>query len=702
MTKPIYLLLGIHHHQPVGNFDGVFSDAFQKCYRQLLDALDRHPGVKISLHHSGPLLDWAMEREGDYMDRVVALVKRGQVEIMGGGFYEPILPTLRPADALGQIEKMQRFWEERTGIRPRGMWLAERVWEPSIAALMSDAGMQYTVLDDQHFRNAGVTDETLFDYYRTERAGKSISIFPTDKQLRYFIPFREPHVVIDHLLELQRRFPGRAITYGDDGEKFGVWPGTYKWVIEEGWLEKFLSGLEANKDRIATVTFSELMKQRPSAGTIYLPTASYSEMLEWAMPADAILRYQDAKKSIERAGIWEKAAPFFRGGFWDNFLSKYPESNLMHKRAVYISNRIDAAEARGGKMQEARDAVYRAQCNCAYWHGLFGGIYLNYLRHALYRNMIDAETMIDQAMEGKGRFTRLELTDVDCCGNAEAIMATDQLQCITKPSAGGSIIALDFRPARFNLLNTFARRKEAYHVVTHEGSEGSEGGVPSIHDIGKNIGDLANHIVYDEAPRYAFVDHAFALEPDWNSLADDQSAAAGELHSLRYDISDHKRTNTAASLVMEGKTEFSGCPLSITKTITLDRGNSLTVRYRIKKHGDKAPAWMTTTFNFTLLAGHDEGRYYQWGDIKPASVFMDERRTLAGVHEIAAVDRAFGFRVELKAKADRISLAPVETVSQSEKGFDKLYQGSAVWLGWKPAWKDDVAEFSVGIVVESI
>ncbi|MFA5812639.1 MAG: alpha-amylase/4-alpha-glucanotransferase domain-containing protein, partial [bacterium] len=484
MTTPLYLLLGIHHHQPVGNFDDVFAEAFKKCYRQLLDALERHPNVKISLHHSGPLLDWAMKREEGYLDRVVKLVARGQVEIMGGGFYEPILPTLRPQDALGQIEMMQRFWEARTGIRPRGMWLAERVWEPSIASLMSDAGMRYTVLDDQHFRHAGITDETLFDYYRTERAGKAISIFPTDKQLRYFIPFREPHVVIDHLLELQRRFPGRAITYGDDGEKFGVWPGTYKWVIEEGWLEKFLTGLDQNRDRIATVTFSELMEKRPAAGSIYLPTASYSEMLEWAMPADAILRYEDAKKSMERAGIWDKAAPFFRGGFWDNFLTKYPESNLMHKRAIHISNRIDEAEARGKKLPQAREAIYRAQCNCAYWHGLFGGIYLNYLRHALYQNMIDAELAADRALAGSGSFARLDVADIDCCGSDEALLASDQLACIVKPKAGASLMELDFRPARFNLLNTFARRKEAYHVEQHhEGNGDEEGGVPSIHEL---------------------------------------------------------------------------------------------------------------------------------------------------------------------------------------------------------------------------
>ena len=35
--------------------------------------------------------------------------------------------------------------------------------------------------------------------------------------------------------------PGCLMVFGDDGEKFGVWPGTYKSVFEEGWLQIFFA-----------------------------------------------------------------------------------------------------------------------------------------------------------------------------------------------------------------------------------------------------------------------------------------------------------------------------------------------------------------------------------------------------------------------------------------------------------------------------
>jgi 4-alpha-glucanotransferase len=706
MGEPLYLLLGIHHHQPVGNFDGVFAEAFAKCYRPLLEALERHPRVRISLHHSGPLLDWAEAREPGYLDRVMALVARGQIEIMGGGYYEPILPIQKPRDALGQIEMMQRFWEARSSTRPAGMWLAERVWEPSIATLMADAGMAYTVLDDQHFRHAGITDETLFDYYRTERAGKAIAIFPTDKTLRYLIPFREAHEVIDHLLSLAKRFPGRAITYGDDGEKFGMWPGTYKWVIEEGWLERFFAGIEAHADRITPITFSECLTLRPPAGTIYLPTASYSEMLEWAMPAEAILRYESAKRAMERAGVWEQAAAFFRGGFWDNFLTKYPESNLQHKRSIAISDRIDAAEAAGHDLANARRALYRAQCNCAYWHGLFGGIYLNYLRHALYHHMIEAECAVDRALHGDAPFVSLTVSDIDVCGAPEAALATREVSCIVKPSAGGAIVALDFRPARFNLLNTFARRFEAYHRAPQGAAEGGGGGgVASIHDIGKDIGAFAKDLIYDRGPRYAFVDHAFFAEPEWARVADDPAGDVEGLRALRYAIGEEYRSATEVSVSLEGALPLSeGGALALTKSLCLGQSGALTVRYRIRKSGaGRVPLWFATEFNFTLLAGHDSERLYRWSAPKPTTALLDERATLEGIRELELLDRAFGFRARIAAGAERWVLAPVETVSQSEQGFDKLYQGSVVWMAWRPRWTaEGVAEFAVNVALEKL
>src|SRR5690348_961541 len=109
------LLLAFHNHQPDGNFDHVFRQGYDDCYRPLLDAIADHPRVRCALHHTGPLLEWLDANRPAYMTDLRALVARGQVEILGGAFYEPMLAVLPSADAAGQLAMMNDFCAERFG-----------------------------------------------------------------------------------------------------------------------------------------------------------------------------------------------------------------------------------------------------------------------------------------------------------------------------------------------------------------------------------------------------------------------------------------------------------------------------------------------------------------------------------------------------------------------------------------------------------
>ena len=131
MAPRISLALAIHNHQPVGNFGWVFAEVYEVAYEPMVEALERHPGVRLSLHYTGPLLEWLRRERPAFLDRLGALVARGQVELLGGGFYEPVLASLPERDRVGQLRRMA---DDRgaSGLRPRGAWLAERVWEPDL------------------------------------------------------------------------------------------------------------------------------------------------------------------------------------------------------------------------------------------------------------------------------------------------------------------------------------------------------------------------------------------------------------------------------------------------------------------------------------------------------------------------------------------------------------------------------------------
>src|SRR4029077_5375867 len=249
----------------------------------------------------------------------------------------------------------------------------------------------YTAVDDAHFVAAGFERDALWGYYLTEDQGRSVAVFPIHRELRYLIPFGEPKDTVDLLRRVAEGGEGRLAVLGDDGEKFGVWPGTHARCYDQRWLERFADALAA-EPWIELRTPAEAIAHHASRGPAYLPTASTHEMPEWAVPPAAQARYPRAAELLEPE-FGDAARDLLRGGHWRNFQARYPEANRLHKRVLDASHRLWERPAEDDeRWREARMRLWRAQCNCPYWHGVFGGLSLPHLRAALYRELIAVES----------------------------------------------------------------------------------------------------------------------------------------------------------------------------------------------------------------------------------------------------------------------------------------------------------------------
>ena len=185
-------VLFIHAHQPVGNFDDVIERAYAQSYLPFVQVLARHPSIHVGLHYTGSLLEWIERAHPEYFELLRALVKRGQVEIVGGGFYEPILATIPFDDRHEQIVRLADYVEKHLAVRPHGAWLAERVWEPQLPSSLAPAGVDYTLVDDNHFLGAGFELEKLYGHYIVEDQGHAVSLLPGLKALGYLASLDEP------------------------------------------------------------------------------------------------------------------------------------------------------------------------------------------------------------------------------------------------------------------------------------------------------------------------------------------------------------------------------------------------------------------------------------------------------------------------------------------------------------------------------
>ncbi|MDP2660949.1 MAG: DUF1925 domain-containing protein, partial [Dehalococcoidia bacterium] len=441
MTAPdLHLSLAFHNHQPVGNSPSVLAWAYGKSYLPLVETLESHPGIRVSLHYSGPLLDWILENRPEFLDRLASLAGRGQVEIMGGGYYEPILPAIPPADRAGQIRKMSAFIKDRFGQDATGLWLAERVWEPELPSTLARAGILWTVLDDTHFRLAGLEEKDLFGYYVTEDQGCVLKVLPTSKYLRYAIPWRDVPDVIRYLKQIAKAGANLAVL-GDDGEKFGLWPGTYAHCWEKGWVPRFFDALERNREWLHTTPLGEYTVSHPPLGRVYLPTASYDEMMEWALPAERSHQLTELKHRLNDEGR-EDILRFLAGGFWRSFLAKYPEVNNMHKKMLWVHRQIYGS-TESVEDQGALDELWKGQCNCPYWHGVFGGIYLNGIRAETFSHLIEAQNRLYAGGPGLAPDLTAVMSDFDCDGREEVIIEGSHFNLYLSPDQGGSLFEWD-------------------------------------------------------------------------------------------------------------------------------------------------------------------------------------------------------------------------------------------------------------------
>ncbi len=639
---PVRFVFGVHFHQPVGNFDHVFEDHLRDVYLPLVERLTARRFLPFALHMSGPLLEWLEQHAGAYLDTIGRLAADGQVELLLAGFYEPVLASLTRADRLDQIGWMRETIKRRFGVEATGLWLTERVWEPDLAGDLADAGVRYLLVDDRHFLVSGFERDRLHAPFLTESGGKRVALFPIDERLRYLIPFRPPSEIAAYLRELRQA--GRPLAlFVDDGEKFGGWPGTKDWVYTRGWLAQFCDAIAAlvAGGEVRLTTPGAALREVASAGLAYLPTASYREMEAWALPAHAVVRLAALERDLGEERVAGPDGAFLRGGHWRNFLVKYPEANRMHKKMLALS----ALCRERGDPLAARRAIGRAQCNDAYWHGVFGGLYLPHLRAAIWRNLALAEGELR-----RGEALAVETLDLDADGAEELWIHSGACSALVSPRRGGVIEEYTVFERGVNYADVLTRRREPYHLSPsdrpgHAESQATDG-TPSIHDI-EAAARLQRLPPIDHADRALFVDRVLSADVtiDRYSSGAFDSVACWAGTPFRASL---EQSAQAVEVVLHPGPSPAGL---LEKRIRLDQAGVLTVRYR----------WDPKAF-------------------PPDAFFCPEISVSPQV------------QLELTPAAE-VWEFPIATVSRSERGFEETVQG----YSYTPRWPIKAGEGRVTV-----
>ncbi len=678
----IRFCFGLHLHQPVGNFDHVIAQHVRDVYRPFLERIRVHGFVPVALHISGPLLDWLERRDHRFLDLLGDLTADGKLEWLLAGYEEPVLASLPREDRVEQIAWMREALRTRFGAAATGLWLTERVWEPDLAADLHDAGVRFALVDDRHFVVTGFRRDQLHAPYWTEHGGKRLALFPIDERLRYLIPFEAVEETGNYLRGL-REAGHRLAVLADDGEKFGGWPGTKEWVYDRGWLDRFLAAMreQVSNGDVVLSTFAEALAAVPSGGIAYLPTASYREMETWSLPTTQAQRLTALEQQLGAERMAGPDGALVRGAHWKNFFVKYPEANRMHKKMLALS----ALCRERGNPATARRAIGRAQCNDAYWHGVFGGLYLPFLRAAVWRNLAEAERLlrVDEQL-------RAEETDIDGDGHVEVWIHSAHFSAIVSPYRGGAIEELtrfsvepevvmsatqrtrevaastgsdgrddapgaaDGSPAGANHADVLTRRREAYHVLSEHGHEAPMNTEPSVVG-GATAPDES--LVAAGTPSIHELEHGFRLRALPAADLDDRAifverVIPGSVTRDQFAGAQYQPVASAARIAM---------------TCRLRQSES---RVEVALEAPDGRLRKTLTF---LPDGRVRAEFEWDGRVFAESDCFTVELSLDRALPVACTPGA------------ELWEYPIETVSKSEKGLDRVRQGVALVVRWPVA-----------------
>jgi len=651
----ISLLFGVHAHQPVGNFDEVIAEAHLRCYGKFLRVLERYPEFRFTVHFSGWLLGVLQERYPEDMALLAKMTARGQVEWFGSGDAEPVLAMIPERDRISQLNQLSDRIERYVGQRPKGAWLTERVWESAVVGSLARTGIRFVAVDDYHFLCAGTDARKLDSFYTTEEGGVTLDLFPISEQLRYRLPFSPAAEAVRYLEELDAQ-GHRAAIYFDDVEKFGIWPETYEWVYERGWLEQFVEGVLASP-RIRTMSFADYHAGNATRGVVYLPTTSYIEMNEWTLPAPVAREYAALVQQQKDAGVFERHKAFLRGGIWRNFLSRYPESNWMHKRMLGLSARL-AALPSPQRTAPLTQMLHYAQANDAYWHGLFGGLYLPHLRRAIWNNLIALEAALNQLAAPAA----IQTLDLDLDGRDEIFLRNHETTAVLRNDGDACVIELSSLPLRHNFGDTLRRYAEGYHAKLTQGE--------TAHAEGEGIASAHDRVMFKHA-----------ISPE-DAIPDTRPRAIGVDQVTGVDGAAHAVANYALVKADAAGASFAATlgNAQVEKRITL-RAGGVALDYRAT---GLAGHWQVQLNLAMPSCDGFAGRYVLADGSVPCGFGQD--LSLDEVTTLRLEDGVLGGVITLDVEPPaRLAARPHLTVSQSEAGFEKIMQAVEITLSWPMA-----------------
>lgn len=193
---------------------------------------------------------------------------------------------------------------------------------------------------------------------------------------------------------------------------------------------------------------------------------------------------------------------------------------------------------------------------------------------------------------------------------------------------------------------------------------------------------LNERVQYDKFPRHSLIDHFFAMDTTREQFENQTAVEVGDFIHQDYEAVI-RRKQDRVQVMMTGSGLVEGIPLQMTKGITMEAGSStLEVAYMIEGLPQDRTFHFGVEFNLAGLPQQADDRYFFSGNGTRLG-HLGQRLELQNERELGLCDEWLGVRLQLLSDAQaNFWTYPVETVSQSEGGFELVHQAVCVVPHW--------------------
>ncbi|MFH0948150.1 MAG: alpha-amylase/4-alpha-glucanotransferase domain-containing protein [Elusimicrobiota bacterium] len=308
----------------------------------------------------------------------------------------------------------------------------------------------------------------------------------------------------------------------------------------------------------------------------------------------------------------------------------------------------------------------------------------------------------------------IEVLDFDKDGQDEIILTNKNFNIYAKPSYGGALTEIDFKPICCNLTDVLTRRFESYHKkidIAVLKSDVAHKKLETIHGVyyTKEL-ELQKYLKYDWYNRYSLIDHFFHPATTVEKFADCEYGELGDFVNQPYEYVADASAPTGLQrrearskkqeviLSRDGHlwTENGALPIQVVKSIIF-ADSGMIVRYKITNNSPfEKEMWFGSEFNFAFSNPDDENCFYKTENRKEK---FNTKTCFEKTSLLKISDKNLNLNLNLTS-SDLFDfwVFPIWTISLSEGGFEKTYQGSSVTPNKKIFLKSkEMYEFEIKI-----